>query len=229
MHIQYAGTLTGFKVEMDHLKETITVALTAGNSLPFTMVVGTEIVSKYDNYLIMEGDYQTARFQMLVHSQNKKGLHAELRKKCWEIAKFLRIKYKDNTKKLGEWGITLVYGKKGVVKISGKQTDIRILSEKILAKHDSLGAASVLTTLDMAGLQTTVDALVFEQDAYATQKLIWRPLSAPREELTKELKDMQHLIAQELLSDPSFNPRNLEHWGYTVIASIPEHEVAVAA
>ena len=216
MKINYSGSIINSKVELAHLKNAIDAATAASLSLGFDTIDSNEFLTKYDAFIVTDAVYYQARKDAQMYNQQKVKHYVELRKVCWEIAKFLRIKYSDNTKKLGLWGITLVYGKEGVVRIDGKYAAIESLTTQILAKDTADAANSLITSFNTAHIQAVLSDYQTANTNFEAEQVKWRSLSVSRRGLLLELKSMQRKIAQEMLSTPNFNPRLLEDWGYTI-------------
>tara|TARA_B110000211_G_scaffold200101_1_gene230897 strand:+ start:40 stop:468 length:429 start_codon:yes stop_codon:yes gene_type:complete len=113
--------------------------------------------------------------------------------------------------KLTEWGIPIKLGKLGgEVLINKKIKDIEQVSKAILAKNTADGANTILEDFDIADMQATFDAYVFSRGKNKDSQDGWRGASISRRDDMVQLRKMQHLIARELINNPSFNNRDLE-------------------
>ena len=92
-----------------------------------------------------------------------------------------------------------------------------MVSIAILFKHTLDGANSILNNFDMPTMQTTLDAFILARANYKDSQNGWRSASISRREDMVQLRKMQHLIARELINNPSFNNRDLEQLGYTLV------------
>ena len=216
MKIKYNGSVQGTRLEMEQLNKFITEAQANSTTLLFTLIGGTEFSTKFNSFIGKDDAYQNNRQKAQQFRQASIPLLKKLHKYNRDIARYIKTQNLENTKKLSEWGIPNTYGKYGKVQLVDKIKDIKLASKSILAKHDLDAANSILTEFDMADMQTTLDAYELTRENYNNHQHAWRGYSQQRREDIAELRRMQHLIARELLSIPTFNPRDLELMGYTL-------------
>ena len=168
--------------------------------------------------MLKDDAYLKDRTDAQIYRQASMPLLRKLDRYNRRIAQFIKTMHNANTKKLTEWGIPIKLGKLGgEVLFNQKIKDIELISKAILAKNTADGANSILHDFDIADMQTTYDAYLLKRAQYKEAQNGWRSASISRREDMNELRKMQHLIARELINNPSFNDRDLEQLGYTLI------------
>ena len=218
MFVKYKGSVKGSRQEMLPLKNHISAVITAGDSLKFTSVVGSDFVTRFDNFVLIDDSYIGQKASAQIARQNSYTYLKNMKKDNWKVASFLKALYSDNTKKLLAWGIPVLIGKLGgVIPLNMTLKDAELTCKYILAKHAADGAASVLQDFDMTEIQSNYDAYVLLRAEYKTAQDVWRGLAVGRKDAMLELRRMQHAIARELIANPSFNNRELETMGYVLV------------
>ena len=218
MFVKYNGSVKGSRQEMLPLKNHISDVIGAGGVLKFTSVVGSDFVSQFDDFYLIDNEYLAEKASAQIARQNSYTYLKKMKKDNWQVATFLKSLYSDNTKKLLEWGIPVLIGKLGgVIPLNITLKDAELTCEAILAKHTADGAASVLQDFEMTAMQDNYDAYVLLRTEYKTAQDVWRGHSVARKNAMHELRRMQHQIARELIANPSFNNRDLEPMGYILV------------
>ena len=203
---------------MKPLNNYISDALASSTPLYFTLVDGAVFNTKFTAFELKEDAYQKDRADAQASRQAAGVLQRELEKFNTDIAQYIKTVNHRNTKKIAEWGIPINLGKlSGKVTLSRKLKDVEMVSTSILSKHTLDGANSILNDFNMAEMQTVLDAYVLARASYKDSQNGWRGTSISRREDMAELREMQHLIARELIKNPIFNDRDLEQLGYTLI------------
>jgi hypothetical protein len=218
MKVNYSGTIKGSRLEMEPLNNYISDAIASSTPLYFTLVDGTVFNTKFTAFELKDDAYHTDRADAQAHRQAAGVFQRELEKFNTDIAQYVKTVNHENTKKIAEWGIPLRLGKLGgKVTLSRKLKDVEMVSIAILFKHTLDGANSILSDFDMVKMQAILDAYVLERANYKNSQNKWRSASISRRYDMAELRKMQHLIARELIKNPTFNDRDLEQFGYTLI------------
>jgi len=218
MKVNYDGSIKGSRLEMKPLNNYISDALASSTPLYFTLVDGAVFNTKFTAFELKEDAYQKDRADAQASRQAAGVLQRELEKFNTDIAQYIKTVNHRNTKKIAEWGIPINLGKlSGKVTLSRKLKDVEMVSTSILSKHTLDGANSILNDFNMAEMQTVLDAYVLARASYKDSQNGWRGTSISRREDMAELREMQHLIARELIKNPIFNDRDLEQLGYTLI------------
>ena len=218
MKVNYSGSIKGSRLEMKPLNNYISDAIASSTPLYFTLVDGAVFNTKFTAFELKEDAYQKDRADAQASRQAAGVLQRELEKFNTDIAQYIKTVNHRNTKKIAEWGIPINLGKlSGKVTLSRKLKDVEMVSTSILSKHTLDGANSILNDFNMAEMQTVLDAYVLARASYKDSQNGWRGTSISRREDMAELREMQHLIARELIKNPIFNDRDLEQLGYTLI------------
>jgi hypothetical protein len=218
MKIKYLGSIKGSRLEMEPLNNYISDAITNSTPLHFTIVDGAVFNTQFAAFETKDDTYLKDRADAQTYRQASIPLLGKLESYNRSIAQFAKTVNHENTKKLTEWGIPIKLGKLGgEVLINKKIKDIEQISKAILAKNTADGANTILEDFDIADMQTTLDAFILARANYKDSQNGWRSASISRREDMVQLRKMQHLIARELINNPSFNNRDLEQFGYTLI------------
>ena len=218
MKLNYDGSIKGSRLEMKPLNNYISDAIASSTPLYFTLVDGAVFNTKFTAFELKEDAYQKDRADAQASRQAAGVLQKKLEKFNADIAQYIKTVNHRNTKKIAEWGIPIKLGKfGGKVTLSRKLKDVEMVSTAILSKHALDGASSILNDFNMAEMQTVLDAYVLARASYKDSQNGWRGTSISRREDMAELREMQHLIARELIKNPIFNDRDLEQLGYTLI------------
>ena len=218
MFIKYKGSVKGSRQEMLPLKNHISAVITAGDAFKFTSIDGTIFLNKFDAFETIDDTYLTKKASAQIARQKSYIYLKKIKKDNWRVATFLKALYRNNTKKLLDWGVPVLIGKQGgVIPLNMTLKETELTCRDILAKHNADGVASVLQDFDMITIQDNYDAYVLLRDEYKTAQDVWRGLAVGRKKAMLELRRMQHAIASELIANPSFNNRELETMGYILI------------
>ena len=218
MKIKYLGSIKGSRLEMELLNNYISDAITNSTPLYFTIVEGAVFNNKFAAFKTKDDAYLKDRAYAQAHRQAAGVFQRELEKFNTDIAQYIKTVKHENTKKIAEWGIPITLGKLGGrVTLSRKLKDVEMVSIAILFKHTLDGENSILNDFDMVKMQAILDAYVLERANYKNSQNKWRSASISRRYDMAELRKMQHLIARELIKNPTFNDRDLEQFGYTLI------------
>ncbi len=186
-------------------------------ALPFDSVAVDNLLQKHQDFLQLDVEYTAARVQSQIHRQLRYNANKQLYKKSLRIAQYLKVKLHSNTKKLGEWGITLVYGKSGRIKFSRRLLPLEEMYLHILSKHLADGENSVLNRYDMDVFSELTNQLIAQKTAYQLETAQWRSISKHRLQKLKELIAMQRKIARDMLSRTDMLPKDLELWGFRLV------------
>ena len=218
MKIIYKGSIKGSRLEMEPLNNYISDSIASSTTLYFTLVDGAVFNSKFDAFVITDDNYLKDKNEAQIYRQEGIPLLAKLSSYNRDIAQYVKTTLLNNTKKLTDWGIPIKLGKLGgEILLSRKIKEVELASKSILDKHTLDGANSILANFNMSDMQATYDAYVLSRANYKDSQNKWRAASIVRREDMKELRKMQHLIARELISNPTFNDRDLEQLGYILI------------
>jgi len=87
----------------------------------------------------------------------------------------------------------------------------------IIDKHIADGASSILAPFDMQKFEDDYNELLLVHQDYEAEKLIWRTKSVIKRKSFSKLKEMQRIIGRELITQPDFEPRDLEPYGFEVL------------
>ena len=203
--------------QLQNLNAAIVQALTDGTTIPWNVVDPSVFNTKHTAMEVTRNAYKNAKQNTPALIKAKVLINNQLLSKSRKMAQYIKNTYPDNTKKLEEYGITILHGKSGTVKLAGKLHEQVEMYANIIATHLAHGANSILSSFDMAAFEALFEDYKLAIETASDESIKWRKAGPKMREEIKELVKMQRRIARQFLNTPGVQPRDLEDWGYVVI------------
>jgi len=203
--------------QLKDLNAAIVQALTNGTTIPWDVVDPSVFNTKHTAMEVTRTTYKNAKQNAPALIKEKALINAQFLSNSRKMAQYIKNTYPDNTKKLEEYGIRILHGKSGTVKLAGKLHKQVEMYATIIETHLANGANSILSGFDMAAFEALFEDYKLAIETASDESIKWRKAGPKMRENIKELVKMQRRIARQFLNVPGVSPRDLEDWGYVVI------------
>ena len=203
--------------QLKDLNAAIVQALTDGTPIPWNVVDPGVFNTKHTAMEVTRTTYTNAKQNAPALIKDKVIINNLLLKKSRKIAQYIKNTNPDNTKRLEEFGIRILHGKSGTVKLSGKHHVQVEMYANIIATDLAHGANSILSGFDMEAYGALFEDYKLAIEAARNESVKWRIFGPKMRDEIQELVKMQRRIARQFLNIPGVSPRDLEDWGYVLI------------
>ena len=174
-----------------------------------------EFSAEYNTFLVLDADYSADKLTAQKHNNLRYLASKRLEKRARNIASYLKVKYDNSPKTLGDWGINQIYAVDGRIAFPTTNNNIQELFTNILAKHlfDDVDSP-LLVRFDMQAFADDLQELRDEKANFRAKQSSWRSKSMYRRSSMKLLDKMMSRIARDLVSREDVLWKDLEHWGF---------------
>ena len=186
-------------------------------NFPFDVITPELIVSQIGTFITFDNVFIQKKFEAQTHNQLRLSDQKKLMKLVRTISQYLKVKFHSNNKKLGEWGITLVLSKTGIVQLPSRLLEQQELAAAILLKHQTDGDTSVLNRFDMDEFELLYNNVVSNKTAFKAAQIVWRSKSQYRKQALNTVEKSLARLARDLRCNLSLLPKDLEEWGFVII------------
>jgi len=191
-----------------------------------------EFSTEYTNFLSLDAGYSSDKLDAQKHNNLRYLAIDRLESRTRKIASYLKVKFDDSPKALGDWGVNQAYSVEGKIIFPTTHAGNEELFANILAKHllDDVDSP-LLIRFDMQAFADDLQELTDEKASFKAKQTSWRSKSMYRRTSMKKLDKMMSRIARDLISREDVIGKDLELWGY-LLAEQPltdEDELPIAS
>lgn len=180
--------------QLQNLNAAIVQALTDGTTIPCNVVDPSVFNTKHAAMEVTRNTYKNAKQNAPALIKAKVIINRKLLSKSRKMAQYIKNTYPDNTKKLEEFGISILHGKSGNGKLAGKLHEQVEMYANIIATHLAHGANSILSGFDMTAFETLFEDYKLAIEAASDESIKLRKAGPKMREEIKELVKLQIMI-----------------------------------
>lgn len=185
-------------------------------AFPFDVISPEILVQQIEEFKVLDQVFIQNKFKAQSHNQLRLSDNKKLVKLIRVICQYLKVKYESNTKKLGDWGITLVLNKSGKIMIPSRLLAQQELAFAILAKHKADAQNSILNRFDMVEFENLLNNILSNKELFKNAQIIWRSKNMYRKQALDNLEKTLSRLAKDLRCNTDLLPKDLEIWSFVI-------------